>query len=227
MAIDWSNVPSWIGLGVASVGAFSAVHQLKLSVRARREQVQIARANLLLSIDGDFESPEMYKSRLAVRSLRNRSEENVLNSGQKDRSPEGLTKAIEQEYSHQLNNLWKIAKGIKDTNADDSAVTKTAVEAANEYTEIMALANWIETIGMLCCRNLVYIGDVLELYDVIIINTIRGAKSHIETRRTTPPFINPDWLGNALWILPKAEEHRKRREARSVAIPAPSPTDWS
>lgn len=69
----WGTVPAWLAAAIALFASILAIRQFKLATKAQQDQVQIARANLMLAIDKTFES-DMLNSRKAVRSLRNRAQ---------------------------------------------------------------------------------------------------------------------------------------------------------
>lgn len=223
MSIDWGTVPAWVTALTAVVGATLAIRQLALARGAQEQQVQIARANLLLSIDGEFEGQELYKSRKAIRSVRNQAEKTV-DSSHKDRSPEALQKASAEEFSHHMNELWKKAKLIDE---DETGVSADQRRAANDqYMELMILPNWIETVAMLCRRNLLPTDDVLDIYDQVVITTMCNFRSHIEARRVEGPFRNPRFLDNALWLLGEAQAHSNNQGEPKSTPPKKSNTRW-
>jgi hypothetical protein len=223
MALDWGTVPSWATAITALVGATLAIRQLGLARQAQEQQVQIARANLILSIDAEFEGSEIYGSRKAIRSLRNRVEKTVDGSV-KDRSPDALRKASAEEFSHQMNELWKKARLIIEEESGASA--DQIRDANNQYTELMILPNWIETVAMLCRRNLLPTADVLDIYDQVVITTMSNFKSHIEARRVEGPFQNPRFLENALWLLDEATSYSATQGEPRPTPPKRSNTRW-
>jgi hypothetical protein len=232
MPIDWGSVPDWIVVGTAIAGTAYAGIQLKAlklsdqrAAASHAEQVQIARANLLLEIDATFEGTELYRSRKAIRALRNRAETKVTRGLVRNQTPDALKNEISIEFSHQLDELWKIARTIDEVDVEKPD-SKDRI-AADRYTELMAVPNWIETIGMLCRRNLLPKEDILDLYDQVVVPTIRNFKNHFEVRRAQGPYLNPRFMENAYWLLAEAEAYKRKREEPVSAPPVESPTKWT
>ena len=225
MGLDWGNVPGWIAALTAVIAATVGLRQFRLATRAQIDQVQVARAKLLLEIDANYESADIYRSRKAIRSLRNRSEAIVQKSNSKDKSLEGVKKDVCVEFSHQMGELWKLVKDLDDPDVEkqDSA----ARLASDRYAELMSLPYWIETVGMLCNRNLLPTDDVLDLYDQVIITTMSSFAIHIERRRQEGPFVNPRFLANASWMLEQALVYKSNRDSPPASRPGKSPTRWN
>lgn len=224
MIVDWGTVPAWAAVVVAGTGVVLALRQLTLAAGAQHDQVQIARANLLLSIDKTFESEEIYRSRKAVRSLRNRAEGAVEANNHKDRSPNAKMEAVAVEVSHYLDTLWEQAKAISDEDIEKS--DSKSRKAIDQYTEIMALPFWMETIGMLCRRGLLPKDDVLDIYDAVIISTIQNFQRHFDVRRTQGLPQNGRFMENAYWLLDEATAYKRKRDEPMPTRPAKSRTKW-
>lgn len=232
MALDWGTVPAWLTAGIALLGTILALRQFQLSTRAKNDQVQaqndqvqIARANLLLAIDKVFEGEEIYRSRKAVRSLRNRAEVVADRSNLQNKSPQGKKQAIANEVSHQLDKLWALAKSFDDVDVEDpKSADRIAID---RYSELMALANWIETVGMLCKRNLLPTDDILDLYDQIIIPTMLNFKNHLEARQTEGPYQNRRFMENAFWLYAKAVAYNGMRDQPVDVDPGKTSTRWN
>ncbi len=225
MSLDWGNVPGWIAAVTAALATTLGLRQFRLATRAQIDQVQVARAKLLLEIDANYEGADIYRSRKAIRSLRNRSETIVQNSDSKDKSPEGIKRDVCVEFSHQMDKLWKSVKDLEDPDVEKSE--SVARVASDRYAELMSLPYWIETVGMLCNRNLLPTEDVLDLYDQVVITTMSSCANHIERRRQEGPFVNPRFLANGSWLLEQALLYKSNRDSPPASRPGKSPTRWN
>lgn len=224
MTIDWGSVPAWVAAGTAICGFSIAVRQLSLATKAQKDQVQIARANLLLSIDATYEGAELYKARKAVRSLRNRAEIAVKGRVAKNKSPTALQEAICEECSHKLDELWETVKTFDDPDVEDPKSTERL--ASDRYAELMALPYWFESVGMLCRRNLLPVEDILNLFDQVVITTMESYANHVAARRSEQPYPNLRFLENASWLLDQAKAYKSKRDDPPASHPSKSPTNW-
>lgn len=197
-----------------------AATDASISAKAAQHNVEIARATLLLEIDRQFESPDLYKSRKAIRALRHRAQDAIAKRDEKDRSNQNLQRLQMIEMSHQMDQLWAQAKKFDDVDVDNAR--SPDVIAADRYTELLGLPNWIETIGMLCQRGLLPKDDILNLYDQVIIPTMESIKLHIDERRTEKPYPNPGFMENAYWLCDEAVRYKAEREKPIPAPPAPA-----
>lgn len=232
MALDWGTVPAQVATATAVVGTFFALRQfrisgeaLRISAQSQGNQVDIARANLLLAIDREFESAELTKSRKALRMLRNRIEREVLNHPDGDKSPELQKSNIAREFSRHLDKLWGevwISEATAVDDANDSSVGRNI----HKYYELMALPNWIETVGMLCTRNLLPKEDVFSLYASVIYVTMFNFQDHIDTRKSDKPHPNRRFMENAHQLYLEAIDYRKRRDEPLPARPEKSRLPW-
>jgi hypothetical protein len=218
MRMDWGSVPAWLAVLTAISGATVALKQLALATKAQRDQVQIARANLLLSIDGAYEGAEIYKARKALRSLRNRAEAVVLNQVKKNKAPEALVSDICEECSHQLDQLWEKVKQFNDQDVEKP--DSIGRIASDRYAELMTLPYWFETVGLLCQRNLLPTDDVLNLYDEVVITTMTSFANHISARRSEGPAKNRRLLENAGWLR-KSRAVQEKSGRPSAGSPRP------
>ena len=90
----------------------------------------------------------------------------------------------------------------------------------------MGLVNWMETVGMLCKRNLLPTADILDLYDQVIVPTMANFKNHIEFRRKEEPYANPRFMENAFWLHEQAVAYQAKRDRTIPLDPARSSTKW-
>lgn len=211
VVIDWGSVADWVIAATAIVGVRIGIVQLravrkaeeqsalanKQSARAHEQSVEIARANLLRQIDSEFESEDMYRSRKAIRAMRNRAERAVRKQ-QKSASDERIASLSAIEFSNQLSELWQEAKDFDDLDVD--APQSRDRIAADRYTEIMRLPNWFETMGLMMRRKLLPQNDILEIYDAAINPTMIYMAEHIKKRRTEGPYVNPHFLEHSIWL---------------------------
>jgi hypothetical protein len=224
MAIDWGTVPAWITAGIAAIGTGFALSQLWLSRRAVDQQLQLANANLLLSIDGQFEGKELARSRKAIRALRNRLEAQFKASKAKNKSPEAEMKAVAEDFSELLDAAWRKVREFEQTA--DGAPSAEMRREMDRYYQLMALPNWMETVGMLCARNLIRTEDVLSLYAGVIVTTLFNFENHVKTRRVEGPHSNIRFLENAYALYDEAVAYRAKRDAPPVSRPLRSRLRW-
>ncbi|MFM6950201.1 MAG: hypothetical protein ACKOW1_04155 [Novosphingobium sp.] len=210
---------------IAFFASILAIRQLRLATKAQADQVQIARANLMLAIDKSYEDATMLNSRKAVRSLRNRAHATIEKQAHKDKTSDGKRKQIAEEFSAQLDQLWSVARSIRDEDVD-VADSKQRI-AHDRYSELMCLVNWMETVGMLCKRNLLPTPDILDLYDQVIVPTLTNFKNHVDVRRREEPYPNPRFMENAYWLHEMAVTYQAQRDRTLPLDPAKSPTKWS
>lgn len=233
MTLDWGNVPAWVATGTAVIATTYALrqfrissHALRISAQSQNNQVDIARATLLMAVDREFEGVELNRSRKAMRMLRNRIERQVLNHPDANRSPELQRGKVARDFSRHLDSLWGKLR------ASEIPITAPAAESAadhrsiDEYYVLMALPNWIETVGMLCCRNLLPKEDVLSLYASVIYVTMFNFKNHVEARRNEQPHPNPRFMEYAYLLYQDAIDYRKKRDEPQEVRPKKSLLPW-
>jgi hypothetical protein len=235
----WGTVADWGILATAILASVAGVRQLKLihqsnesaskssaaAAEANIMAINIASAELLLQIDATFEGPDMYRSRTAFRSLRNRAEATVEREAKRKLTAQQSREAISAEFSHQMDLMWAESKKIDDVDLDDAKSADRV--AADRYSELMALPNWIETMGLLCQRNLINTGDFLNLYDSVVIPTMEYIRNHIEQRRRDLPHPNPRFLENAYWLYESANAFKSEKEEPLPTPPERSPVKWT
>lgn len=216
--MEIGSIAAWGAVAVAVVAVLLAVRQFWLARKAQEQQAEIARANLLLSIDSAFEGPEIYKARKAIRSLRNRIEAEVNASNPEDKSPDAIRAAVATKFSRKLNVMWEVARTFSDEDVEDE--TSKARIGIDRYYELLTLPNWVETVGMMCVRGLLPKEDILSLYAGVVITTMFNFKSHVEARRIEQPHPNPRFMENAFLLYDLAVAHKKMREEPVKARPA-------
>jgi hypothetical protein len=235
----WGTVADWGTLATAAIASGLGLRQLKLirqsndsaaqssdaAAQANVAAINIASAELLLQIDSTFEGQEMYRSRTAFRSLRNRAEATVAKGSTRKLTAQQTREAIATEFSHQMDLMWAESKKIDDVDLDDAKSADRV--AADRYSELMALPNWIETMGLLCQRNLINTLDFLNLYDSVVIPTMEYIRNHIEQRRRDLPHPNPRFLENAYWLYESAKAFKNEKEEPSPTPPERSPVKWT
>lgn len=136
--MEWlGTAPAWITALTAVFASRVALRQLGMSASAQEMQVQIARANLLLSIDREFESEASYASRKACRSLANAAEASALATNPRDRAPDAIRKLVATEFSHQLNELWNVARELQEK--PEGTENAPAIAASDRYATLMEI----------------------------------------------------------------------------------------
>lgn len=252
VAIDWGTAPAWAGVGIAALGSWLAVRQLSLSTKtqqqqliqlelgrktqenqlaqlalaaaARRDHVEIAQANIILSIDATYESLAMQQSRIAVRTLRHWADQEVNASDKVRRSAERHRELVCAQFSRKMGELWGRVGGFESAAG---WLSEGETRAASEvYSEIMRLPNWMETIGRLCRSDLLPTSDVMALYDQVIITTIASFEEHIASRQPDLAFPNRRFLENATWLYQQALLHRAWRDNPVETNPVRSQIKW-
>ena len=227
--VNWGSVADWVVAGTAVVGVGFGLSHLKAlraseaqAAAAHRDQVQIARATLLRQIDAEFESEEMYRSRKAIRALRNRSEM-AMRHHHGEASNETIAQLSAAEFARQLTLLWHEARKFDD--ADVESAKSPARIAADRYSEIMRLPNWFEALGLMLRRGLLPKNDVLEIYDAAIAPTMFNLTEHVRKRRDDGPHPNPRFLEHAMWLGEEARAfiESKNKPLHAVSIEPQSP----
>lgn len=232
MPIEWGTVPAWITSGTAVVGTIFVLRQFRISIRAleisarsqeisaksqeisaqsQANQVDIARANLLLAIDREFEGAELGRSRKAIRMLRNRIEREVLTKPDGNRSPALQKGKVARDFSRHLDTLWGALRST-DAASEPPAAGGLGHGDIHEYYELMALPNWIETVGALVARHLLPKEEVLTLYASSIQVTMFNFHNHVEARRNEQPYPNKRFMENAYLLYEEAIEYRKKKD---------------
>lgn len=214
----WGNFPDWVIAATAVLGTFFAVKQLQTVAKSSGDQVNVARANLMLEIDERFESTEMLESRLAIRTLRNHCEK-AARTNQPNADDHQLFDESCKLFSLELNKLHTSFKTADPTPAHPISMSYLADDASgNRYFTFMRLPYWMETVASLTRDGLLPEDDVLSLYDAVFAGTLACFVGHIKYRTKEPPY-NDRLLEHSLWLKGKAEEREKNaRQAASNAI---------
>lgn len=234
--MDWGTVPDWVMAVTASVGVGfglvqlaairrsegEAVLQLEQQATAHRDRVQVERARLIMRLDEQFESAELKASRQALIAVRNRFEQEVeqQHSGASDKA-----KALEvaKRISAYVTKLWQDSRRADQGGGGEH---KLQDKAAPEYFLLMHLPNWLETVGHLCRSELVSLGDVLILYDQVIVKCIGNFEEHIKARADQGPIRNPRHMENALWLFEEAKKHMEEKDGPRPSETVRSGLDW-
>lgn len=201
--------------------AASAADQASATAKAHAEQVEIARANMLIRLDEQYEGTQLGESRRAWLALRNRTEADVE---QRLATHSENEQAVEvcRFISDYLSGLWSQVR-----HGDESPESQSArAEATNAYAVLMRLPNWFETVGHLCRRNLIPLNDIVDLYDQIVIKTIGYMSEHIERRRKGDIRATSRMLEHATWLLKESERHKQAREVPAILEPTRATLPW-
>jgi hypothetical protein len=220
---DWGSVADWV-TAVAAVGGLSfGALQIRSLQLANHAAVQLARANLLLTIDKEYEG-DLFASRKAIRALRRRAEKAAQRKLGAGASHEALASAAAAEFTQLLTVMWTEAQELDEKDVEYSRAADRV--AADRYAQMMQLPYWIETLGMLCKRDLLPRDDILDLYDAVIISTMRNFEAHVNFRRDEGPYPNQRFLENAYWLYNEAREFKTRVEAPTSHKPAKAKLPW-
>ncbi len=233
--MELGSVADWVVAATAIVGVIFGGVQLRAlreadqqSADQARAQAEIARATLLLEIDGKFESADLLASRIAVRTLRNRAIKEAktkLRAGANDIEVRDRACVIFSEY---VTQLW-----VNFTRADESDPNASATrpnetladEAGSQYSQLVRLLGWMETVGRLTEQRLVPPEDMFELYDQVFIQVWGLFRQHTADRRADGPVRNDRLWHYAGWFSDAAEARQKRR-AESVPRTLASDRKW-
>jgi hypothetical protein len=214
----WGTFADWVIVATAIAAVVFAKGQLETAGVARRDAIELERANLLLRIDEKFEGTELLDSRKAWVALRDRVESEVRTEHMHADDSLQATEAA-RKLSAALTQMWEaIGKAGNDSERE------SATEA---YLRLIRLLHWIETVGHLVERNLIPRDDVLDLYDHVVIRTVGYAKAHITYRREIGPVTSKRILEKALWLLDEALRYKAMREEPPVGTPSRTNLPWS
>lgn len=219
MIENWGSAADWVMAITAVVAAIAGFAQLLALRKANDEAVQIARATLIREIDRDFDAPPIVASRQKLLVLRNRFEAEI---GQRNPPLTHDKQILESArlISEYVSQVWQNSRTFDGDMASDKD------KSADEYSLIMRLPLWCETVGHLCQRNLAPLDDILDLYDQVIIMTIGNLHEHIILRCEAPPHKNRRYLENALYLYREALRHKAARDAIIDTQPSKAATRW-
>lgn len=191
------------------------------------DQVQIARAMLLLEIDKDFESPAMQESRLAVRTLFNRARREA-DAELRMKNPSGVRQRANELFSGYATQLWEKFRSadeqeptLKSTGIND----QLSDSAGPQYQKLTKILGWMETVGRLANENLAFESDLIALYDQVFVNVYGYFYKHINDRRTDSVQPNADWMRQAEIFNNRILASRAENE-RLADSATRSPTRW-
>lgn len=158
------EVCSWIAqlliVAIAIVAAFVAKGQLKEMGDYRLQRVRIANAQLLMELDKRWDSREMHESRLIFKRTFDAISKKVA-------TDHGTVKDGEREKLMQgewVNELHKKRK-----------------ENPEEYTKLMDMCGFFETVGLMVDKDYIKFDDVKELLEGPIVNIGKCFRGHIES----------------------------------------------
>ena len=220
-ALNWGSVPDWIVAITAVFGTVAAVLQLRRVAQANAGQVNIARAELMLEIDGRFESEHMLESRLAIQTLRNHCERRARQE-RPDIDGRGMFNRAAELFSEEMTKLHKQLRTPDQALPVEASLAELPNDKGGErYFALMRLPYWMETVGELTRAELLPINDVLDLYDAVFDGVLACFERHILYRRETAPLRNDRFLENALWIRHAAIERQDRRSRDAARVRSP------
>jgi hypothetical protein len=233
--LQFGTVPDWIVAITALVAIVVAYGQLKasaaaskISAQAQQDQAAIARANLLLEIDRDFESEGMQEARRAIRALRNEIE--ALARRQFPRlNDDELAPESDKLFSEYMNRVfydYRTADSVqRQTNDELDAMLEKHLKtipdydafspserASRHYLRLTLILGWLERVGHMANNGLLHRDDVISLYNQVFIEAINWYKGHIIHRHGVGTRKNGEWMDQATSFL------------RSFYEPLPAPT---
>lgn len=217
----WGTVSDLIVAAAAIAGLIFGLIQLLRIADANRNQVDIARAELLLEIDARYEAPEMRASRLAIRSLRNYCDDRARmdRPGASDIDVAARSDILMSEELTGLYQRFKTADQSLDLKSP--MVDQPDDKDGNRYFAFMGVPYWAETVGLLTRADLLTLEDVLNLYDAVFVKFLTGFLKHIEDRRSEGPIRNEHFLENALWLRERAVDRQRMDKMELQARRAP------
>lgn len=214
-AFDWGSAADWVVAATAVAGVFLGLQQLRKLAASGNDQVDIARAQMMLEIDARFESLDMQESRLLIRNLRNFCDEAARKELRAGASDEDLVNVAARIFSEKMTGLREQVKTAERIiPGDPHMISEIDTQQGEMYMTYMRLPYWMETVAMLTRVGLILEDDVLRLYDAVFIGTLRCFEQHIKDRAQSGPQRNPEWLENALWLKQRAENAEKLLRAR-------------
>lgn len=218
--IAWGSVPDWIVAVTALFGVVFGLVQLRRIALANSNQVDIARAELMLEIDGRYEHEDMRVSRTAIRTLRNHCEQKALLVRPGASHQEMATNSA-KFFSEEMTELYYRFKTADKKEVNLSLAEQPDDSAGARYFTLMRLPYWMETVGHLVQVGLLHEQDVLHLYDAVFTGVLTCFEQHIIDRRSDPIQRNDRFLENALWLKQRAENTEADRAKASKLSRAP------
>lgn len=211
---------------LAQITAATEAHnkELEAALRDAKDQTQIARANLLMEIDRDYESAEMQESRLALRGLRNEIAALVINQNQAlDKA--ALHAAINDQFGAYLNKLWLDFKNADwpDPKTDLDGLLKQHLNKVNtepeviqpheraglHYQRLTRVLGWLERVGYMANQKLLPQDDIKRLYDFVFIELGFWFEKHITYRQEDGPLSNRDFMKEFVNFRKVIEKEKK------------------
>lgn len=208
--------------------------QAETAAVAAENQVEIARATLLLEIDRDFESSDMREARRAVRALRNEVER-VAKERLQVANDDEIDTLADTLYSEYLNKLWhdyRTADSVQRVVENDidqlvqahiqgseqSDKFKPSERASMLYQRHLKLLGWLETVAHMVNQKLLPRGDILALYDQVFIEIMGGYALHIDHRRGIGTKKNDRWMIEAFRFLDSFYVRKKHQIGKETKL---------
>lgn len=222
---------------LAQINAATDAHNKEISAAlgSARDQAQIARANLLLEIDRDYEASEMLESRLALRGLRNEIEAFVV-SKNNALSKQELHSSINDAFGTYLNKLWLDFKKADRPHASDGleSLLKKHLDAVNSeptavqphekagihYQRLSRVLGWLERVGYMANQKLLPQDDIKRLYDFVFIELGYWFEGHIKFRQEDGPLANPDFMKEFMGFREKILAEKKPKIVEAEPDPS-------
>lgn len=214
----WGTVSDWVIASTAVLAVWFGREQLKRVVEESARQADVARADLMLQIDQIFEGAEIGKSRMAIRILQNECDMTATSEAHdsEDDVVIGTSATLFSTRVTELYNCYRSPEPPKNKKIEAAHVT-----AGKEYTTLMALPYWMETVGMLARKKLLRQEDVLDLYDAVFVSVLTCFDQHIEYRRNERLNMDNRFLEHATWFRDQAKKRfALQARQRQVRLPA-------
>lgn len=211
----WGTVADWAVVATAVAAVWFGREQLKKVVQESKRQADVARAELMLQIDQIFEGAEIGASRMAIRTLRNECEAEATASDDPEARID-LLRCSARIFSRRVSKLHEIYKRPVIEASPSGKGDPPHIVAGKEYTVLMALPYWMETVGLLTRKELMARDDVLDLYDAVYVGVLTCFDAHIEDRRRDPAGPDDRFLENATWLRDRARERNDRIAAQKA-----------
>ena len=201
--LAWGSVPDQLVAATAAISAWLVVRQLG-GLRADREradatlnrqleqfrsEANTARANLLLRIDEQFEAGSVLRSRnrwLALRAEFRRGHATLTDPA----IPREIY--VREQMAQKLNGLW-------DQVQNHGVGATSFASDLHDYSVIVRLPNWIETIAMMGRDGYLPVSDLVRLYGSVIRSTMNVVADHVAYRRRDVS-ASPSVFEHGLWL---------------------------
>jgi hypothetical protein len=191
----WVESASWIAqiiiAALAIIAAFVAYRQLKEMADYREQRLHIANGTLLMELDKRFDSKDLIDARRIFVDMRERIKKEVAANN---------LKANEEYRAEKIAEVWTVELERLRADTDDDE---------DKYSELMSLAGFFETVGVMVKRKYISEQDAIGLFKGPLITFGRNFRKHIELRQKETG-MPPGLLEHALYLYELAESAEKK-----------------